>query len=330
MAQKKTPLLAIVVPCYDEAAGLEYTMERLSALLQEYKAAGIVSDRSAVWYVDDGSRDATWSIIEARCAVDASCKGIKLAANVGHQNALLAGLLELPQEVDCAISLDADLQDDASVMKDMLRLFAEGYEQVYGVRSDRDQDTFFKRQTAGAFYKVMGWLRIKLVPQHADFRLSGRRVLDALKGYEERNLFLRGIFPSLGFRQATVSYSRLERQFGSSKYPLSKMIGLAWQGITSFSTAPLRFAGLLSLLTFLLAVFESFRALFTWLYGYTVEGWSSLIITILYLGAIQLFSLAVIGEYLAKIYMETKRRPRYIVDRKLGTDADGELHGCPE
>lgn len=318
MTRKKQPVLALVVPCYDEAPGIEHTMDRLASLLDEYKNLGLISEESKVWYVDDGSHDRTWEIIEARCSRDASCKGIKLAGNVGHQNALLAGLLELPGDVDCAISLDADLQDDVSVIKEMLDRYAEGYDQVYGVRVDRTRDTLFKKLTAGAFYKVMGLLKIKLVPQHADFRLSSRKVLDALDGFEERNLFLRGIFPSMGFRQTTVSYSRQERQFGVSKYPLIKMLGLAWQGITSFSTAPLRFAGLLSAATFLLAILESIRAFVTWLCGYTVQGWSSLIITVLYLGAIQLFSLAVIGEYLAKIYMETKRRPRYIVERKTG------------
>jgi len=240
-----------------------------------------------------------------------------LAGNVGHQNALLAGMLEIRGEVDCLVSMDADLQDDIGVIPTMLERFAEGCDIVYGVREDRRSDSFFKRSTAGFFYALMKRIGVRTVPQHADYRLVSRAALDALAQYGETNLFLRGIFPSMGFRSAHVAYARKERQHGESKYPLRRMLAFAWQGITSFSSMPLRLAGLCSLGALFLALVQTFLALLTWARGETVSGWTSLMIAVLFLGSVQLFCLTLIGEYLAKIYAEVKRRPRYIVEKKL-------------
>jgi hypothetical protein len=236
---------------------------------------------------------------------------------VGHQNALLAGMLEIRGEVDCLISMDADLQDDINVIPALLGCFAEGCDIVYGVREDRASDTFFKRNTAGIFYALMRRIGVRTVPQHADYRLVSQAALNALAQYGETNLFLRGIFPSMGFRSATVAYARKERQHGESKYPLKRMLSFAWQGVTSFSGMPLRLAGLCSLGALLLALLQSLLALLAWMRGGTISGWASLMIAMLFLGSVQLFCLTLIGEYLAKIYAEVKRRPRYIVEKKL-------------
>ena len=315
--ERATPCLALIVPCYNEEAGLPHVMETLDNLLVALKHDGLVLDASFVLYVDDGSRDDTWRIIEERHACNTYSRGLKLAGNVGHQNALLAGMLETRSESDCLISMDADLQDDINVIPAMLKNFAEGCDIVYGVRDNRDSDTAFKRKTAGLFYTLMERIGVRIVPQHADYRLVSRTAVNALADYGERNLFLRGIFPSMGFRSAIVHYTRKEREYGTSKYPLRRMLSFAWQGITSFSGLPLRLGGLFSLGALLLALLQSFLALFTWARGETVSGWTSLMIAILFLGSVQLFSITLIGEYLLKIYMEVKRRPRYIVEKKL-------------
>jgi glycosyltransferase involved in cell wall biosynthesis len=311
------PCLGLVIPCYNEEAGLLHVTEILARFLTSLKHDGLIRDNSFVIYVDDGSRDGTWRIIEEHSARNPHNKGLKLAGNVGHQNALLAGMLEIRDEVDCLISMDADLQDDINAIPTMLECFAEGCDIVYGVRDNRDSDPFFKRNTAKLFYKLMEWLGVRTVPQHADYRLVSRAAVNALAHYGESNLFLRGIFPSMGFHSATITYTRKARQYGETKYPLRRMLAFAWQGITSFSGMPLRLAGFLSLGTFVLALLESLRAFISWLRGDVVTGWTSLIITILFVGAVQLFSLAIIGEYLAKIFIEVKGRPRYIVEKKL-------------
>ncbi|MCL2625819.1 MAG: glycosyltransferase [Cystobacterineae bacterium] len=291
-------------------------MQTLDAFLISLKRDGLIQDNSFVFYVDDGSRDNTWQMIEKHSIQNPHSRGLKLAGNVGHQNALLAGMLEIRGEVDCLISMDADLQDDIQAIPAMLGRYAEGCEVVYGIRGDRASDTFFKRHTAGLFYGLMRRIGVRMVSQHADYRLVSRIALDALAQYGETNLFLRGIFPSIGFPSAAVAYERQKRQHGKSKYPLRRMLAFAWQGITSFSSLPLRLAGLCSLLAFLVALVQSFLALLVWVRGETVSGWTSLMIAVLFLGSVQLFCLTLIGEYLAKIYTEVKRRPRYIVEKK--------------
>ena len=312
------PTLALVVPCYNEQESLPRTLNALAAVLEDLKSEGRISSDSFALYVDDGSRDATWELVSAAHAGSPqSCRGIKFAGNAGHQNALYAGLLQVRDMADCAISLDADLQDDLSAIRPMLAHFAEGCEIVYGVRNDRSSDTFFKRNTARAFYKGMELLGVRLVPDHADFRLTSRTVLEALTSYSEYHLFLRGIFPNMGFRSAAVSYARLARQAGQTKYPLRRMLAFAISGITSFSPVPLRLAGVLSGVTLLLALFESLRALYTYFTGGAVLGWTSLMIAMLLLGAVQLFCLAVMGEYMARMFTEMKRRPRYLIEKIL-------------
>jgi glycosyltransferase involved in cell wall biosynthesis len=312
------PTLALVLPCYNEEETLPRTLNAVTALLEELKTEGRISADSFALYVDDGSRDATWDRISAAHAGSPqSCRGLKFAGNAGHQNALYAGLLQVRNMADCAISLDADLQDDLSAIRPMLAHFAEGCEIVYGVRNDRSSDTSFKRNTAYAFYKTMEILGVKLIPDHADFRLTGRPVLEALASYSEHNLFLRGIFPSMGFRSAAVGYARLARQAGKTKYPLRRMLAFALSGVTSFSPVPLRLAGVLSAGTLLLALFASLRALYTYFAGGTVVGWTSLMLALLLLGSVQLFCLAVIGEYMARMFTEMKRRPRYLIEKIL-------------
>jgi glycosyltransferase involved in cell wall biosynthesis len=312
------PTLAVVLPCYNEQESLPRTLNVIAALLKELKSEGCIRSDSFALYVDDGSSDATWELISAAHADSPqNCRGLKFAGNAGHQNALYAGLRQARDMADCAISLDADLQDDIFAIRPMLAHFAEGCEIVYGVRNDRSSDTSFKRNTAHAFYKAMEMLGVKLVPDHADFRLTSRLVLEALASYSEHNLFLRGIFPSMGFRGATVGYARLTRQAGESKYPLRRMLAFALSGITSFSPVPLRLAGILSVGTLLLALLESLRALYTYFAGGTVPGWTSLIIALLLLGSVQLFCLAVMGEYIARMFTEMKRRPRYLIEKIL-------------
>lgn len=312
------PLLALVVPCYNEEETLPRTLDTLRTLLDTCKKDGQIAQESFALYVDDGSKDKTWDLLEAYHAADVSCKAIKFAGNAGHQNAVLAGMQHARGlGVDCIISLDADLQDDPAVIPEMISQYAQGNEIVYGVRNDRQTDTSFKRSTARMFYALMGLLKVKLVPDHADFRLVGRHALDALEQYHESNMFLRGIFPAMGFRSSQVFYRRLSRQAGESKYPLWKMVSFAWKGVTSFSAAPLRLAGLLSLAAMVIALLLALVALRDYLGGQAVSGWTSLIIVVLFMGSVQLFCLGVIGEYISKMFVELKGRPRYIVERIL-------------
>ena len=311
------PILALVIPCYNEEAGLVHTMATMGDFLALLKQEGQIDNTSFCFYVDDGSQDSTWKLIEVHHGLDPHNRGLKLAGNVGHQNALLAGMLEIRDEVDCLISMDADLQDDINVIPDMLKQYGAGCDIVYGVRDNRDSDTSFKRSTAGFFYKLMERIGVSIVPQHADYRLVSQAAVNALAQYGESNLFLRGIFPSMGFCNASVTYARKERQFGDTKYPLKKMLSFAWQGITSFSAMPLRLAGAFSLGILALAVLECLFVFLAWARGETVSGWTSLMIAMLFLGSVQLFCITLIGEYLAKIYVEVKRRPRYIAEKKL-------------
>lgn len=312
------PRLALVVPCYNESETLPRTIAELDRLLAGLKAGRLVAENSFALYVDDGSRDGTWDIIEHCHSGNPLCRGVKFAGNAGHQNALVAGMqAALELGADCVITLDADLQDDISVIPEMLSLYAAGYDIVFGVRSGRETDTPFKRRSAWAFYRLMSALGINMVPDHADFRLVARPVLAALANYGEQTLFLRGLFPSMGFRQGIVRYRRLSRQAGETKYPLAKMISFAWRGITACSAAPLRLAGFMGMVCMLGALAACCGAFFQYLHGETIPGWTSLMIVVLALGAVQLFCLALMGEYIARIFTEVRARPRFIIEKKL-------------
>jgi polyisoprenyl-phosphate glycosyltransferase len=315
------PELAIVVPCYNEQEVFPETSRRLAELLRTMAADGLIAESSRVWYVDDGSRDATWALIETASNVPGSRScGIRLSRNRGHQIALLAGLMSA--EGDVIISVDADLQDDLGVIPKMIRQYRDGSDIVYGVRSARTTDTFFKRATAEGYYKLLARLGVEVVFNHADYRLMSRRAIEALRAYPETNVFLRGLIPQLGFRSSTVEYERGERFAGESKYPLRKMLALAWQGVTSFSAVPLRvitaLGSAISVLSIGLGSWALFVRLFT---NETVPGWASIVIPLFFLSGVQLLSLGVIGEYIAKIFVETKRRPHYFVMAQTRADA---------
>lgn len=306
------PRLCIVVPCYNETAVLPETGRRLSELLDRMQQQGRIAADSVVLFVDDGSQDDTWATIRALHAADARLQGLRLSANRGHQTALLAGLFAAPGDV--VISVDADLQDDLDAMFKMLDAQAAGADIVLGVRQQRDNDTTFKRSSAQGYYRLLRLFGVKAVYNHADYRLLSRRALEALKQYSEVNLFLRGIVPLLGFRTATVYYDRGTRFAGESKYPLRKMISLALDGITSFSAVPLRLISALGLIVSFLSAAMILWVLWTKFFTMrALPGWASSVIPIYFLGGIQLLSIGVLGEYVAKIYLETKRRPRYFI-----------------
>lgn len=304
--------LALVVPCYNEEAMLPETLRQLASLLDALVAAGFATPCSRAWLVDDGSRDNTWELI-AEAADTGPFVGLKLSRNQGHQAALLAGLLAC--EGDAVISLDADLQDDLGVVPEMLMAFREGAEVVYGVRGNRDSDTVFKRGTARLFYRVMTWLGVDLVPDHADYRLLGRRAIEALRDFREINLFLRGIVPRLGFPSARVYYARQPRLAGESKYPLRRMLAFALDGVTAFSAAPLRVITAIGFLIFLASSLASLWILYVVLAtDHAVPGWASTALPLYLLGGVQLLCLGVIGEYVGRIYGEVKSRPRFIIE----------------
>lgn len=315
--RNKTPLLAIVMPCLNEEQMLPITFAKISELLGILKSEGKIAAGSFALYVDDGSKDATWELIAQKHFDDSSCHGLKLARNAGHQNAVMAGMMNVRGKVDCCITMDADIQDDLAAIPKMLEQWEDGCEIVYGVRNDRSTDSFFKRATAGMFYKFMKFLGVKLLPHHADFRLVGNRALDSLSSYKEVNLFLRGIFPTLGFKCGIVEYARLAREAGETKYPLHRMIALAFRGVTTFSPSPLRLAGILGVVVFLLAILQGVLVIADYFKGITVPGWASLMVVVLFLGATQLFCVAVMGEYIAMIFSEVKQRPRYIVEDEI-------------
>ncbi len=310
------PQLAIVVPCYNEAEVLPETTRRLLALLDKLVAGGLVAESSYVTYVDDGSNDATWQLIREFNAAHLRIKGIKLSANRGHQIALIAGLFSVEGEV--VVSVDADLQDDLSAIETMLVAYGAGHEVVYGVRNQRSVDTVFKRSSAETYYKLLKLLGVKVVFNHADYRLMSRRAVEALKQYGEVNLFLRGIVPLIGFRSTSVYYQRSERFAGESKYPLKKMLMLAIDGVTSFTAFPLRLISVMGMLVSVASLAMTLWVL--WIKVFTsaaIPGWASSVIPIYFLGGIQLLSIGVLGEYVAKIYFETKRRPRYFIEEQL-------------
>lgn len=310
----KDTRLYIVIPCYNEEEVLPETAKRIGALLTAMEERGRVSPESRIVFVDDGSRDATWRIIAALAAEDRRMQGIKLARNAGHQNALLAGLMAVRSHCDCCISIDADLQDDIQVIDAFVAKFDAGCDVVYGVRSRRQSDTRFKRATARGFYKIMRLLGADVVEDHADYRLMSKRALDALAEFPEVNLFLRGMVRLVGFQSGEVYYERAERFAGESKYPLKKMLSFAFDGITSFSIKPIRLVWGLGVAVCFLAVLAAVYTLCARFFGVSVTGWSSLMISIWFLGGVQLVSVGVIGEYIGKIYKEVKRRPRYIIE----------------
>lgn len=307
--------LGVVVPCYNEKEVLPETARRLTDLLQQLVEKNKISPDSRIYFVDDGSTDGTWELIEAASQSRPSVSGIKLARNVGHQNALLAGLLAA--EGDALVSIDADLQDDVNVIESMIDEFHNGNEIVYGVRRKRDADSAFKRITARIFYHLLQLMGVNVINDHADFRLLGRRAVDSLKEFGEVNLFLRGIVSLLGYDSSIVYYDRAERMAGISKYPFRRMLALAIDGLTSFSVAPLRIITLIGLLVFLISTgmgtWVLYAALFT---DNTIPGWASTVLPIYFIGGIQLFSIGVLGEYVGKIYGEVKRRPRFIIEKK--------------
>lgn len=304
---------AIVVPCYNEDAVLAETTSRLLEVMQRV-AEKHADLQGRIVYVDDGSRDGTWSLIGSLSKQHPQVMGLKLAHNAGHQHALWAGLEWAAAHVDAAISIDADLQDDVNVIPEMIDLFLGGKDIVYGVRRDRPTDTWFKRTTALAFYKLMSKLGGDIVYNHADYRLMSRRTLAALMTYGERNLFLRGMVRTLGFPQAMVYYDRGERFAGESKYPLRKMLAFAIDGITSFSVRPLRLISIVGLSFMLVALAVIVYGLVAWLCGRTIQGWTSLLVSLWFIGGAILVALGVIGEYVGKIYAEVKRRPRYFIE----------------
>lgn len=304
----------LVIPCYNEEAVLRETTERLKEKLGVLLSEKKISPDSRVIYVDDGSRDKTWPLIEEIHTENKLFGGIKLSRNRGHQNALLAGLMTVKDKADAVISMDADLQDDINAIDGFIDKFNEGCDIVYGVRSSRKKDTFFKRATAQGFYKFMGFMGAKVVYNHADYRLMSRRALDALEQFGETNLFLRGMVTLLGFKTDTVSYERGERFAGESKYPFKKMLSFAWDGITSFSVKPIKIIIGLGIFVCFISVAGLVYTLVSYLLGHTVQGWTSMMMSIWLLGGIQLLSLGIIGEYIGKIYSETKGRPRYIIE----------------
>lgn len=314
---KIKPVLYIVVPCYNEEAVLHEAAKRLTAKLKALASSGTISDKSKILFVNDGSKDKTWDIIKDLHETNASITGISLSRNRGHQNALLAGLMTAKAHANVIISMDADLQDDIEAIDQMLKKHAAGAEIVYGVRSSRKQDTWFKRTTAESFYKFMKLMGVDVVFNHADYRLTSRQVLDELERYHEVNLFLRGLFPLVGYSSDIVYYERQERFAGESKYPLRKMLGLAWDGISSLSIKPLRFITATGILITILSILILAYCLIVKIFGDTVSGWTFTVCSIWLVGGIQTFSLGVIGEYIGKIYGETKGRPRYCITEDL-------------
>ena len=318
------PRLCIVVPCYNEEEVLPETCRRLGTKLKSLIERGAVAPTSRVFFVNDGSRDRTWELICVASAQDTLFAGICFAHNEGHQNALYAGLMRAHEQgFDCAVSLDADLQDDVDAIDQMLVEHANGAEIVFGVRNNRDTDTAFKRNTAHAFYGFMRWLGVEMVSDSADYRLMGRRALEALSQYREVNLFLRGIVPALGFKTAKVYYKRGERFAGESKYPLGKMISFALEGITSFSVKPIRWVTMLGALSLLVSLAMIVYTLLSIARGNVVSGWSSLMVSIWFVGGLIMVSLGIVGEYVGRIYLEAKGRPRYVIAAEVGADEDG-------
>lgn len=311
----------LVIPCYNEEEVLPETVKQLRGKMETLMDNGVITRKSRIVFVDDGSKDNTWALIERYHTIYPELiDGLKLSRNEGHQYALYAGLMQMRNQCDAVISMDADLQDDINAIDEMIQKFEEGNEIVYGVRSERETDTAFKRNTAHAFYKLMGKMGVELVYDHADYRLMSALALDALSQYYESNLFLRGIVPLIGYPTAKVYYKRGERQAGESKYPLKKMLSFAAEGITSFSVKPIRLITSLGLILFLVSILILIYSLIRHLTGHTVEGWTSTVFSIWAIGGLQLLAIGIIGEYIGKIYLETKDRPKYFIEKRLHND----------
>lgn len=314
---KKEPILYVVVPCYNEEEVLEETTKQLKTKMESLISKKEISSKSKVMYVNDGSKDSTWEIIKKINKNEKLFTGITLSRNRGHQNALLGGLMTAKEYADIVISMDADLQDDINAMDEMIKKYKEGNEIVYGVRSARKKDTFFKRVTAEGFYKFMKFLGVDCVYNHADYRLTSKVVLDEFENFKEVNLFLRGMFPLVGYKSDVVYYERNERFAGESKYPLKKMLNFAWDGITSFSVKPLRFICIIGFVILFISIAIMLYSLIMKLTGQTIAGWTFLSISIWLIGGLQMISIGVIGEYVGKMYSETKARPRFIISENL-------------
>lgn len=313
----KKDILYLVIPCYNEEAVLHETAKQLLEKMNSMFDRGMISKDSRIMFVNDGSRDKTWEIIEELHEANPIYVGVKLSRNKGHQNALLAGLMTAMERADMTISLDADLQDDVNVIDQMVEKYHEGCDVVYGVRSARKTDTFFKKFTAQGFYKIMKALGVDIVYNHADYRLMSKRALEGLSEFREVNLFLRGIVPLIGFKSAVVTYERHERFAGESKYPLKKMLAFATDGITSFSIKPIRMITACGFFIFMVSILILIYSLVVHFFGETVWGWTSTIVSIWAIGGLQLLAIGIVGEYIGKIYLETKARPKYIIEKIL-------------
>lgn len=310
----EAPLLGIIVPCFNEAEIIARSADTLLGILETLIRKGKVKPASFLVFIDDGSTDRTWELISAKARESQSTKAIKLSSNRGHQFALLAGIESFAVSADALLSIDADLQDDVSVIEQMVGNYIAGSDIVYGVRKKRDTDSFFKRNTARAFYRLMRMLGVNIIANHADFRLISRPVSAALSQFTEDNIFLRGIFPSMGFNHSIVYYDRKDRIAGVSKYPFFKMLSFAWEGVTSFSIKPLRLVTLMGFSLFVISVIFAGYTVYSRYFLSVVPGWTSIVLPTLLLGGIQLLAIGIIGEYLGKIYQEVKRRPRYIIE----------------
>ncbi len=306
--------LYMVLPCYNEEEVLPETAKELQAKLTKLMDKGKISKKSKIMFVNDGSKDKTWDLIEELTKKNDIYAGVKLSRNRGHQNALLAGLMTAKEKADIVISMDADLQDDINVIDEMVAKNAEGYDIVYGVRSSRKKDSWFKKTTAEGFYKFMKMMGVDIVYNHADCRLMSKRALEGLSNYKEVNLFLRGIVPLIGYKSTIVYYERNKRFAGVSKYPLKKMLSFAFDGITSFSVKPLRMILGLGVLILIISFIIMVYSLIVKILGHTVAGWTFIVISIWFIGGLQMISIGIIGEYIGKIYNETKARPRYIIE----------------
>ena len=313
----KNEILYIVIPCYNEEEVLLETTKRLKNKIDKLISNKMISNKSKIMYVNDGSKDKTWELIKEINETEEHFTGISLSRNKGHQNALLAGLMTAKEYADIIISMDADLQDDINAIDEMLNKYKDGNDIVYGVRKSREKDTFFKKTTAEFFYKFMKFLGVDVVYNHADYRLTTKKVLNELENFKEVNLFLRGIIPLIGYKSDIVYYKRDKRFAGESKYPLKKMLNFAWDGITSFSIKPLRFICILGFLILFVSIGIMIYSLIRKLTGNTVDGWTFLSVSIWFIGGLQMISIGIIGEYVGKMYNETKQRPRYIISDNL-------------
>jgi len=320
------PILGLILPCYNEEEILSETDRKIGELTEQLIERGIIAKESIIVYVDDGSRDKTWNLIQELADISENRVGIKFSRNFGHQAALLGGISSIYDRVDCLITIDADLQDDIRVIEDMVIKYTQGFEIVYGVRKNRRSDSAFKKSTAQGFYSIMRRMGVNIIYNHADFRLASNKVCENLLRFGEVNLFLRGIFPLVGFNNTVVYYDRLERSAGETKYPLVKMLGFALEGITSFSVKPLRIVSLIGLSIFFISIILTGYSLYSYFFLGTVPGWTSITLPIYFIGGVQILCIGVIGEYLGKIYKEVKSRPRFIIESIVSKKA---LIGTP-